>query len=51
MSPKEGHVVVRIEKKTLEKLQRIAEKEDRSVSWLIRKAIDLLIKEHNAGKS
>ena len=40
---KEAHVVVRIEPKKLEKLKRLAKKEDRSVSWMIRKAIDRLL--------
>ncbi len=42
---KEGHVVIRVEKERLAQLQRIAKKQDRSVSWLIRKAIDRLLKE------
>jgi len=48
---KEAHVVVRIEQDKLDKLQRIAKKQDLSVSWLIRKAIDRLLKETpDAGK-
>jgi hypothetical protein len=42
---KEGHVVIRIEQEKLGKLKRIAKKQDLSVSWLIRKAIDRLIQE------
>jgi hypothetical protein len=42
---KEAHVVIRIEQKKLAQLKRIAKKQDLSVSWLIRKAIDRLIKE------
>lgn len=38
-------MVVRVEQEKLVQLQRIAKKQDRSVSWLIRKAIDLLLKE------
>jgi len=42
---KEGHVVIRIEEKKLAQLKQIAKKQDLSVSWLIRKAIDRLLKE------
>jgi predicted transcriptional regulator len=42
---KEAHVVVRIEPEKLDKLKRLAEKQDRSVSWMIRKAIDRLLEE------
>ena len=42
---KQAHVVVRIEQEKFKQLQRIAKKEDLSVSWLIRKAIDRLLKE------
>jgi predicted transcriptional regulator len=37
---KEAHIVVRIEPELREKLKKLAEQEDRSVSWLIRKAIE-----------
>jgi hypothetical protein len=48
---KEGHVVIRIEQKKLAQLKQIAKKQDLSVSWLIRKAIDRLITEDSdAGK-
>ncbi len=48
---KEAHVVIRIEQKKLAKLKRIAKKQDLSVSWLIRNAIDRLLKESpDAGK-
>lgn len=42
---KEGHVVIRIEQKKLAELKLIAKKQDLSVSWLVRKAIDRLIEE------
>jgi hypothetical protein len=45
---KEAHVVVRIEPKQLEKLKRMAKKDDRSISWLIRKAIDRLLEGKHA---
>jgi predicted transcriptional regulator len=49
---KEAHVVVRIERRTLKQLQKMAKDQDLSVSWLIRKAIDRFLKEgDNAGKS
>ena len=48
---KEGHVVIRIEQKKLAQLKQMAKKQDLSVSWLIRKAIDRLLKEDSgAGK-
>ncbi len=42
---KQAHIVVRIEQAKVKQLQRIAKKQDLSVSWLIRKAIDRLLKE------
>jgi predicted transcriptional regulator len=49
---KQAHVVVRIEQGMLKRLQQMAKSQDLSVSWLIRKAIDRLIKEgDHAGKS
>jgi hypothetical protein len=48
---KEAHVVIRIEQKKHAQLKRIAKKQDLSVSWLIRNAIDRLLKENpDAGK-
>jgi predicted DNA-binding ribbon-helix-helix protein len=50
---KQAHVVFRLEQRMLKQLQAMAKAQDLSVSWLIRKAIDRLIKEEgdNAGKS
>ena len=45
---KDAHVPLRIEAEKLKKLQQIAKREDRSVSWLIRKAIDVLLKKEMA---
>jgi len=42
---KQAHIVVRIEQNKFKQLQRMAKKQDLSVSWLIRKAIDRLLKE------
>ncbi len=42
---KQALIVVRIEQEKVKQLQRIAKKRDLSVSWLIRKAIDRLLKE------
>jgi predicted transcriptional regulator len=48
---KEAIITFRIEKTKLTKLQRIAKKKDRAVSWLVRQAIDRLIQEESgAGK-
>jgi predicted transcriptional regulator len=44
MQSKEAHIAVRIEEAKLADLQRIAKKKDRSVSYLIRKAIDEFLK-------
>ena len=44
MQAKEAHVAVRIEETKLADLQRIAKKKDRSVSYLIRQAIDEFIR-------
>src|SRR5713226_8677235 len=41
---KQALIVVRIEQEKVKQLQRIAKKRDLSVSWLIRKAIDRLLK-------
>jgi predicted transcriptional regulator len=40
MDSKEAHITIRIEEAKLAELQRIAKKKDRSVSYLIRKAIE-----------
>jgi hypothetical protein len=42
---KEAHITLRLEKRQLAQLQKIAKQEDVSVSWLIRKAIERLLKE------
>jgi hypothetical protein len=48
---KDSIIALRIEKPKLKQLLRIAKKHDRSVSWLVRKAIDRLLKEDSrAGK-
>jgi predicted transcriptional regulator len=48
---KEAHLAIRIEQNKLRKLQQLAKREDRPVSWLIRKAIDRLIERaEHAGK-
>jgi predicted transcriptional regulator len=44
MESKEAHVAVRIAESKLAELQRIAKRRDRSVSYLIRQAIDELLK-------
>jgi predicted transcriptional regulator len=48
MESKEAHVALRIEEAKLSDLQRIAKKKDRSVSYLIRKAIDEFLKRERA---
>jgi predicted transcriptional regulator len=48
---KEAHITVRIEQSKLKQLQRIAKRKDLSVSWLVRQAVDHVIKEEaRAGK-
>jgi predicted DNA-binding protein len=43
---KEAHIALRIEAEQLKRLQKLGKSHDRPVSWLIRKAIeDLLRKE------
>jgi predicted DNA-binding protein len=42
---KEAHIVVRIEPEVREKLKKLAQQEDRSVSWLVRKAIEKYLRE------
>jgi len=41
---KGAHIVVRIEPEKQERIEKLAQKLDRSVSWLIRKAIDDLLR-------
>jgi len=48
MESKEAHVALRIEETKLADLQRIAKKKDRSVSYLIRNAIDEFLKREGA---
>jgi predicted transcriptional regulator len=48
---KEATITFRIEKPKLARLSRMAKKQDRPVSWLVRKAIDRLLEEDSdAGK-
>jgi hypothetical protein len=47
---KEAHVVIRIEQKKLNQLKQIAKKQDLSVSWLIRNAVDRLLKENSGAR-
>lgn len=42
---KEAHITLRLEERQLAQLQKIAKKQDVSVSWLIRKAVERLLKE------
>jgi len=45
---KEAHITLRLEERQLALLQKVAKKEDVSVSWLIRKAIERLLKEKSS---
>jgi predicted transcriptional regulator len=43
-------LAVRIEDRTIQKLHEIGRKQDRSVSYLIRKAVEEFVKSHEGAK-
>jgi hypothetical protein len=49
---KDSVLTIRIDRKRITQLEKVAEAKDVSVSWLVRQAIDrLLLKESNARKT
>ena len=47
--PEDKSVSVRMDLRALKALEKIGEELDRSISWLVRKAVDEYIKRHNDG--
>jgi predicted transcriptional regulator len=44
---KTAHFSMRLERKQLAALERIAKKQERPVSWVVSKAIDQYVREHD----